>query len=154
MLLGHLGDGLLAVLDCDGGVAACSAPQRRSSPACGTYFVVSPDACDRLRLTLISRERADFLVMMSDGPYEMFCNRAKGNPLPAVQELRQNYKYHDDAGLGAALNQMTTAAYQRMDDWAVLTWNSSGSQWSATGVPEVVSMLREEERKISHPCQN
>lgn len=157
MLLGHLGDGMLTVLDRSGAILLDSPPEHRDGQANATYFVISPWGRQHLRLYSLdlSASPVDFLVMTSDGSWDMFKNRGSGDPVATVREFQQYVNEMDiasNADLADVLNQMAEVAVERMDDWSVLMWSTSAEGTVADAPPTVVSMLREEEEKHRQRC--
>lgn len=146
---GHLGDGLLLLRDDRGGRLLYSPPEQRGRGD-STYFTIAPDAAAHLRITLASPEAPgpDLLLMMTDGPQEMF--RTRGAAVEATADELLDFAdgglIRGKADLSEALDQMTVYAVDRMDDWSVVLW--SGRARFQDGLPrQAVSMLELEERK-------
>lgn len=152
---GHLGDGVILVQSRDGEGLLYSEPEnagRRSA----TYFTVSPDAAEHLRIHTGGPDRSPGrALVMSDGPCNMFLTR-NGSVRETAEELL-GYVGPDGIAtaedLADALDQMTVYAFDRMDDWSVVLW-SADAPFSGTEEIRVQSMLQREERRSQAPSDD
>lgn len=147
-LAGHLGDGFLLIQDRDGEPLVCSAPDNgeRSSQ---TWFTVSPDAMEHLRLYTDPVRLPGRMLMISDGPCAMFRTRA-GAYRETAEELLGYVRQGDITSaktLADVLDQMTHYAYDRRDDWSVWLWDQDADLEPQTEIT-AQSMLEREMRKI------
>lgn len=145
---GHLGDGIILAQDAEGRTRLYSEPDN-AGRSNATYFTVSPDAAEHLRICGGGpQEHPARVLLMSDGPCDMFRTR-NGAVRTTTEELLDYVRTGDlrtAEELAEALDQMTVYAIDRMDDWSVLILSSDGFLEAAGGLP-VHSMLRREEQK-------
>lgn len=152
ILIGHLGDGTIIALSPDGDTILHSQPEAHPEIPNGTYFVISPQAPEHLRFYCYDRREqpVDLLLLSSDGPYEMLCNRGNGNPVATARELQH---YIRDCGLRTqedladVLNQMAEVPVERFDDWSLLIWSNALHPDQSSESPILHSMYQEEMEK-------
>lgn len=149
MLTGHLGDGAIFAMDANGRLAFSSDPDNYEEQSNRTYFTVSSDAEEHLRLNLHEASDLVGLVMTSDGAYTMFRNRGGGDAANTALELMRyaaegEMRCHAD--LADILNQMAEVPMERLDDWSVLIWDRRAAPRNEV-VPKISSMLAEETAK-------
>lgn len=152
ILLGHLGDGTVITLAGDGSLLLHSLPEQNPASPNSTYFVVSPRAQAHLRLYLYNRAEypADFIILTSDGPYDMLCSRGDNDPVVTARELHRyvrEWSLNSDESLADVLNQMAEFAVEQLDDWSVLVWNGSAPPTCPAGETAVRSMLQAQASK-------
>lgn len=86
-LVGHLGDGVIGLVDADGDVVTVSAPDNGEF-ANTTYFLTDPQASRKLRIHTVHHERQPKgYVLMSDGTAESLYSKARRKPAAALQSL-------------------------------------------------------------------
>jgi serine/threonine protein phosphatase PrpC len=86
-LVGHLGDGVVALVDADSNVMTVSAPDNGEF-ANATYFLTDPQASLRLRIYAVHHERLPKgYVLMSDGTAESLYSKARRKPADALRSL-------------------------------------------------------------------
>lgn len=145
---GHLGDGFFLVQDEAGGELLYSAPEN-AGKSNRTYFTVSPDAEDHLRICMGESEQIPGrLLMASDGPCGMFRTRGgsiRATALELLEYVREGAIRTAEV-LADVLDQMTVYPLDRMDDWSVLIWSRSAA-FSGESVLTEQSMLAREEKK-------
>lgn len=144
---GHLGDGFMMILDRKQEVLVCSEPENRGADN-QTYFTVSEDAPEHLRIYTGEEQLPAQLLMVSDGPCAMF--RTRHGSLPSAAEELLGYargeEITSDDTLSEVLDQMNYYAYDRRDDWSVLIWRDGAGYAAAMPWP-VRSMLEQERKK-------
>lgn len=156
LLVGNLGDGLAVVLEESGRLCLDFGPEAGLTGGNSTWFVISPDAEQHLRMQVLERsaERVDFLALTSDGIWELLCGRGDGDPVRTIRELRDYVRSGDldgDDALADILNQMAELTDERMDDWSVVLWYAEGETAGSKWEPVCRSMLREENDKYGIP---
>lgn len=149
-LAGHLGDGFLTVLDREWAAIVTSEPDNHGAGN-ETWFTVSRDAREHLRLYTDPERMPGQLLMASDGPCAMFRTRS-GSHRETAEELLGYVRQGDVTSaqtLAEVLDQMTYYAYDRRDDWSLLIWSPE-----ADFEPQVEiiaqSMLEREMEKIKN----
>lgn len=147
-LAGHLGDGFLTVIDREGTAIITSEPDNWGNRS-GTWFTVSLDAGEHLRLYTDPARLPGQLLMVSDGPCAMFRTRSCSH-FETAAELLGYVRQGDITSaqtLAEVLDQMTYYAYDRRDDWSVLIWSAEADFESQDGIT-ARSMLAQEMEKM------
>lgn len=86
-LAGHLGDGVIAQVDCNGVVSALSNPEN-GEYANTTYFVTDSSAAQKIRLYHgAPSQRHSGFALMSDGSAESLYDKQSGALAPAIAKL-------------------------------------------------------------------
>lgn len=150
VLIFHLGDGEIFLLDTEGNICFVSGPDNAPGTSNVTYFSVSNDAEEHARLSVFSiREmRLESILMMSDGPEMMFYNRGIKRTDRTAAEILGYVRdgiIKSNEDLADILDQMAEIPAERMDDWSMII-----SDFRSAHVykePVVVSMLEEEHQK-------
>lgn len=151
VICGHLGDGAVFLADSDNNIVYTSAPDNVEGSSTRTYFTVTADAAQHLRITEldVSADKVSQALMTSDGAYLMFYNRGGRDPSRTAGELLSyvnSGEITSNEDLRDAISQMAEIASERLDDWSVIIC-SDREEPSAAAKPEPVSMLAEELEK-------
>lgn len=121
---GHLGDGAVHLTDQEGKSCFYSPPDNGETNR-STFFTVSTDALEHLRVTVVDRKTHDIsmVLMMSDGPELMFGDRGFGNPIETAEEIAPflvNGEVENDGEFEELLDEMTELESEKSDDWSLL----------------------------------
>ena len=131
ILIGHLGDGNALCVNGDG-TSAFYSPEDNAGASDRTFFTVSPEATDRLRLTRLPAQNVRNIMIYSDGPQKMLWYRGDRDVEKAALALAARVRegeITDCAGLADTLAEMTSdAMYQLMDDWSLLLLDTEQPQ--------------------------
>lgn len=153
LTLGHLGDGMILVLDRSGGQSLFSRPEHLPENRRGTWFTVSPGAAQHLRLYHLEEGQADGFLMTSDGAYGML--RSRGNAARAagvLVELVRECRLNTCAELAALLYRLEPQSGERLDDWSF--WiGFPGEKSLPVELCPPISMLREERERMSQATE-
>ncbi|MFQ9514735.1 MAG: PP2C family serine/threonine-protein phosphatase [Eubacterium sp.] len=121
ILVAHLGDGYIAMSDQSGNNLTFQSEPDNGSAANVTYFTVSHNAVEHLRLSVIDTGKIDVssLVMTSDGLCTMLSNRGYGKMESTVKELLTLFlsgKAQTKEDLKIILNEMTELPHEENND--------------------------------------
>lgn len=149
MVVGHLGDGLIHILDGAGQTILHSAPENPGGSK-ETLFTIQSDACEHLRLYTLEVAAAQSMLLTSDGSWDMFRNRGGGRPEITAGELlgyvrREQIVNQED--LSAVLSRMCRTPSERLDDWSFLI-ACDAMEGSLPCISHPISMQEEEYKKL------
>lgn len=153
LTLGHLGDGMLMVVDHTGGQSLFSPPEHLPENRRGTWFTVSADAAEHLRLYHLEGNRVGGFLMTSDGAYGMLRDRGGAARAAGVLvELVRTDKLNTCAELAELLYRMEPQSDERLDDWSF--WiGCPGRETPTVEQHPLVSMLREERERMKETTE-
>ncbi len=103
MLLGHIGDGVIAVINNDS-LDVFSFPEN-GEYANSTYFITDNDAISRFRIYTAKSAKKSGVMLMSDGTAESLFNRATKELAPAVKTIFSWAERLNSKKLGKVLEQ-------------------------------------------------
>ena len=151
--LGHLGDGMILVLDHHGNESLFSPPELLTENSRGTWFTISPGAALHLRLYHLDAERSGGFLMTSDGAYMMLRDRGGADRAAGVlvELVRQN-RLNTCAELAELFYQMEPKSEERLDDWSFWIGCPGEKAFSMERCP-LISMLREECERLSQTTE-
>ncbi len=146
----HLGDGAIFLANSSNDIVFVSEPDQMNGYANRTFFAVSRDAIEHIRIDWFDLADTDIIraLMMSDGAYLMFYNRGNRNASSTAKELLSYTKdrlISNNDDLCNTLNQMAEVPSERFDDWSVLIYDADQKKYES--VLEIVSMLSQENEK-------
>lgn len=149
----HLGDGAIFLANESNDIIFYSEPENANNVSNRTFFCVSLDAIDHLRITHFNYTEVPMtqVLMTSDGVYLMFYNRGNLNPSATAKELL-SYVDSDtistDRDLQIVLSQMAEVASERLDDWSMIIYTQTKNRTESNLIQ--VSMLSEELEKSNN----
>lgn len=143
VLIGHLGDGAIYCLE--GESLSYSPGENRNGMKNATYFTVSRDAAEHLRMTTLPRDGVSSLLLTSDGTSGLF----QGGQVPlSLMQAAENGQLPTNRALQEALRDVVEVPILRADDWSVLLWTANEPDAVGETVTEPVDMLAEEQEKL------
>lgn len=150
LTLGHLGDGMILVLDTNGRRSLLSPPERRGEDPMGTWFTVSPGADAHLRLYHCSAEQSGGFLMTSDGACGMLQSKGRGlaeDAAAVLLELVRTEELNTSAELARFLYLIAQQPGERLDDWSFLI-GCPGMSSRGEELQPMISMLGEEYERM------
>lgn len=86
MIIGHIGDGLIARVS-SSGIAPLTMPQNGTTNASSTYFVTVPHAADYLRIIKTTTDDCHAIALMTDGVQDNVYDENSGLVKPVIARM-------------------------------------------------------------------